>query len=188
VRESVESSLAGIVVVAAAAAAAAADGPPTEASGDGGERGGGEEGDDSTIVARPPPLPSIDPEELHNSALVGHLVRLANEGKLGSIGKCAIRSDTAEDGSDDDSAGDANIAGGDSFGRISHRMTRDMDLGLDDPNDELALESADVGIDVDSRTTPRTSTTTRIVVDRRDIGNSRPRPRARRILPVVRRS
>jgi SpoVK/Ycf46/Vps4 family AAA+-type ATPase len=141
VRESVESSLAGLVVVAPAAAAAAAAGPPTAASGDGGERGGGEEGDDSTIVARPPPLPSIDPEELRNSALLGHLVRLANEGKLGSIGKCAIRSDTAENRSDDDSAGDANIAGGDSFGRISHRMTRDMDLGLDDPNDELAVES-----------------------------------------------
>jgi len=138
VRESVESSLAGLVV---AAAAAAAEGPPTAAAGDGGERGGREEGDDASIVARPPPLPSIDPEELRNSALLGHLVRLANEGKLGSVGKCAIRSDTAEDGSDDDSAGGANIAGGDSFGRISHRMTRDMELGLDDPNDELAVES-----------------------------------------------
>ena len=25
------------------------------------------------------------------------------------------------------------------FGMISHRMTRDMDLGLDDPNDDLAV-------------------------------------------------
>ncbi|KAL3761527.1 hypothetical protein ACHAW5_003075 [Stephanodiscus triporus] len=132
VRESVERSLAELV-------AAAAEDMPSTAMGDEGERGRGD-GDDASVIAQHPPLPSIDPEELRNSALLGHLVRLANEGKLGRGGKVAKRSDTAESGSDDDLVGDANKGGG-SFGRISHRMTRDMELGLDDPNDELAVES-----------------------------------------------
>jgi len=78
-----------------------------------------EDGDDDSP-------PAISPEELRNAALLGHLVRLANEGKLkiscGDEGTLEEKKTT-------------------SFGRISDRMERDMSLGLDDPNDDLAVES-----------------------------------------------
>jgi len=69
--------------------------------------------------------PSISPEELRNSALLGHLVRLANEGKLNILH------------SDENTLEKKST----SFGKISDRMERDMKLGLDDPNDDLAVES-----------------------------------------------
>mmetsp|Transcript_24384 Transcript_24384/g.46054 ORF Transcript_24384/g.46054 Transcript_24384/m.46054 type:complete len:1736 (+) Transcript_24384:368-5575(+) len=66
--------------------------------------------------------PTIDPEELRSPALLGHLTRLASEGKLcndnGKGGKKKHK-----------------------FANISDRMHRDMELGLDDPNDDLAIES-----------------------------------------------
>ena len=55
--------------------------------------------------------------ELRNSNLVGHLIRLANEGKLDHLASTKL------------------------LGRISGRMERDLALGLDDPFDELAIES-----------------------------------------------
>jgi len=55
----------------------------------------------------------VDAVELRTSSLVGHLIRLANGGRL-----------TEEGG-----------------GRLSDRMERDLALGLDDPYDELAVES-----------------------------------------------
>ncbi len=69
--------------------------------------------------------PAISPDELRNAALLGHLVRLANEGKL-NLSSC------------EDNTLEKNAI---SFGRISDRMERDMKLGLDDPNDDLAVES-----------------------------------------------
>ncbi|KAL9178831.1 hypothetical protein ACHAXT_003962 [Thalassiosira profunda] len=75
---------------------------------------GAEREEGQTTGERAPP--TIDPEELKNAALLGHLVRLAADGKLGR---------PSEEG----------------CGRISHRMARDLDLGLDDPSDELAVES-----------------------------------------------
>mmetsp|Transcript_19130 Transcript_19130/g.27246 ORF Transcript_19130/g.27246 Transcript_19130/m.27246 type:complete len:1162 (+) Transcript_19130:1-3486(+) len=69
--------------------------------------------------------PAISPDELRNAALLGHLVRLANEGKLNIS-------------SGEDNSLEKNVI---SFGRISDRMERDMKLGLDDPNDDLAVES-----------------------------------------------
>lgn len=65
------------------------------------------------------PEPTISPDELRNAALLGHLLRLANEGKLSTSVESAKGT----------------------FGRISDRMERDMNLGLDDPNDDLAVES-----------------------------------------------
>jgi len=70
--------------------------------------------------------PTISPDELRNAALLGHLVRLANEGKLSA--SCTSDDNTLEKKKN-------------SFGRISDRMERDMKLGLDDPNDDLAVES-----------------------------------------------
>lgn len=85
-----------------------------------------EEDCDASMDHSPHP-PKINPEELRNSALLGHLIRLANEGKLGwSNGSKVELKDEKE---------------GFTFGKISDRMTRDMDLGLDDPNDDLAVES-----------------------------------------------
>ena len=52
-------------------------------------------------------------------------MRLANEGKLRTS---CNKNDTFE-------------AKKSTFGRISDRMERDMKLGLDDPNDDLAVES-----------------------------------------------
>ena len=60
---------------------------------------------------------TINPEELRNGPLIGHLCRLASDGKFGPKAECA------------------------GYGRISDRMARDMELGLDDGNDELAVES-----------------------------------------------
>eukprot|EP00804_Cyclotella_cryptica_P009030 CCRYP_003128-RC/>CCRYP_003128-RC protein AED:0.01 eAED:0.01 QI:389/1/1/1/1/1/4/1026/1567 len=68
--------------------------------------------------------PTIDPEELRNAALLKHLVRLANEGKISL--------------SDDNSSSDAKST---AYGKISDRMERDMELDLDDCNDDLAVES-----------------------------------------------
>jgi len=85
-----------------------------------------DEDDDDNTSTTPPP--TINPEELRNSALLGHLVRLANEGSLGGIDTKRVDQDEKE----------KNNTG---FGMISHRMTRDMELGLDDPNDDLAVES-----------------------------------------------
>lgn len=77
---------------------------------------------------------TINPEELRNSALLGHLIRLANEGKLGWINQIKIF-DMDQDASVDLKADSSAV------GKISDRMTRDMELGLDDPNDDLAVES-----------------------------------------------
>mmetsp|Transcript_20621 Transcript_20621/g.44553 ORF Transcript_20621/g.44553 Transcript_20621/m.44553 type:complete len:1773 (+) Transcript_20621:195-5513(+) len=71
-------------------------------------------------------LPTINPEELRNSALLDHLVRLASGGAL----NYSVREEL-----DDDSI-KKNV-----FGKVSDRMQRDMELGLDDANDELAVES-----------------------------------------------
>ena len=76
------------------------------------------DGDDSQAL-------TISPDELRNAALLGHLVRLANEGKL-SV-SCDKENAMEEKKS--------------SFGKISDRMERDMQLGLDDQNDDLAVES-----------------------------------------------
>ena len=59
---------------------------------------------------------TINPEELRNGSLIGHLCRLASDGKFGQNAECR-------------------------YGRISDRMARDMELGLDDDNDDLAVES-----------------------------------------------
>ena len=64
---------------------------------------------------------AIDPEELRNAALIKHLIRLANEGK---IDPCDVKS--------------LEKTG---FGKISDRMERDMKLDLDDCNDDLVVES-----------------------------------------------
>jgi len=74
-------------------------------------------------------VPTINPEELRNGALIEHLVRLANGGKLRYN----------EDDSDIESNMDNKKSS--SFGKISDRMKRDMDLGLDDSSDDLAVES-----------------------------------------------
>jgi len=126
VRESVESSLAKLV----------AETTTTE-----GTDGDIAEGSNATMQRS---LPSIDPEDLRNSALLGHLIRLANEGKLGCQGrnmKIEQPDTTVENGfvSDDNDMMKKND--NDSFGKITSRMTRDLELGLDDPNDELAVES-----------------------------------------------
>jgi len=81
-----------------------------------------EDGEDEEAGESTPP--TINPEELRNSALLGHLVRLSDEGKLGCINNKKVESDNAS-----------------SYGTLSRRMTRDMELGLDDPNDDLAVES-----------------------------------------------
>lgn len=69
------------------------------------------------------PVPTIDPEELRNAALIGHLVRLANDGEIS----------LCHDGSADEKKT--------RFGMVSDRMERDMKLDLDDSNDDLAVES-----------------------------------------------
>lgn len=94
-------------------------------------------GDSDSVVERTLQTPTINPEELRNSALLGHLVRLANEGKLGWRNHIK-RLDTDRDNSDVTLRDDK---GSYAFGKISDRMTRDMELGLDDPNDDLAVES-----------------------------------------------
>lgn len=70
--------------------------------------------------------PVISPDELRNAALLGHLVRLANDGKLST----SFGHDNTPEKKEKSL-----------FGRISDRMERDMKLGLDDPNDDLAVES-----------------------------------------------
>ncbi|KAL3770912.1 hypothetical protein ACHAWU_003221 [Discostella pseudostelligera] len=94
-------------------------------------------GESDSVVEPTLQTPTINPEELRNSALLGHLIRLANEGKLGWSNHIK-RSDTDRDGSDVTLRYDK---GSHAFGKISDRMTRDMELGLDDPNDDLAVES-----------------------------------------------
>mmetsp|Transcript_50009 Transcript_50009/g.106397 ORF Transcript_50009/g.106397 Transcript_50009/m.106397 type:complete len:334 (+) Transcript_50009:1672-2673(+) len=101
----------GVVEKSVAALAAEA----ASKSKDDGEDGDEEDGDEASSI-----IPTINPEELRNSALLGHLIRLADEGKLSGIGGKTNESDR---------------------GTISKRMARDMELGLDDPNDELAVES-----------------------------------------------
>lgn len=66
--------------------------------------------------------PTINPEELRNGALIRHLIRLANNGKISLCGHDESTSKTA-------------------FGKVSDRMERDMELDLDDSNDDLAVES-----------------------------------------------
>eukprot|EP00554_Chaetoceros_debilis_P003467 CAMPEP_0194090000 /NCGR_PEP_ID=MMETSP0149-20130528/37003_1 /TAXON_ID=122233 /ORGANISM="Chaetoceros debilis, Strain MM31A-1" /LENGTH=1651 /DNA_ID=CAMNT_0038774107 /DNA_START=343 /DNA_END=5298 /DNA_ORIENTATION=- len=73
-------------------------------------------------VVNDPRLEDLDLDEysseLRNVSLLNHLIRLANEGKLSrSVVKVGFA------------------------GRISSRMERDIALGLDDPYDELAVES-----------------------------------------------
>jgi hypothetical protein len=67
--------------------------------------------------------PTIDPEELRNAALIRHMIRLANEGKISLCGKNKADSTKSV------------------FGRLSNRMERDLELDLDDCNDDLAVES-----------------------------------------------
>ena len=90
-----------------------------------------EEGDEKGDAAPP----TINPEELRNSALLEHLVRLANDGKLGCGEQGTFGNAEAETGNVDKKV---KATG---FGKISRRMARDMELGLDDPNDDLAVES-----------------------------------------------
>ena len=81
--------------------------------------------------------PTINPEELRNSALLGHLIRLANEGKLGWRNQIN-RSKIAHDNSD------SNLPDSDgsyAFGKISDSMKSEMELGFDDQKDEVAVES-----------------------------------------------
>lgn len=87
------------------------------------------EGDDTDNAAPP----TINPEELRNASLLRHLIRLAEEGKIGDTAN--IISTPLKEGS---TKKEGNASG---FGKMSHRMTRDMELGLDDPNDDLAVES-----------------------------------------------
>jgi len=96
-----------------------------------------EEVEDAEGDGEPTP-PTINPEELRNSALLRHLIRLANDGKLGcnTIINNKLLEEVDDDGKDSKKEGHAH-----GFGKISHRMTRDMELGLDDPNDDLAVES-----------------------------------------------
>ena len=63
--------------------------------------------------------------EVKFSSLIQNLIRLSNEGKLPRVM----------------SKGRNYGSGSSSIGRISNRMERDLALGLDDPNDELAIES-----------------------------------------------
>jgi hypothetical protein len=67
--------------------------------------------------------PTIDPEELRNAALIRHMIRLANDGKIFICG--------------DNKADSMKSV----FGKLSDRMERDMDFDLDDCNDDLAVES-----------------------------------------------
>jgi hypothetical protein len=64
--------------------------------------------------------------ELKFSSLIAHLIRLANEGKLPNV---LTKEDTS---------GHSSRWKG---GRISNRMERDISLGLDDPYDDIAIES-----------------------------------------------
>ena len=118
VRESVESSLAELAIAM---------------------KKKSEEGDANVVREDEGSPPTINPEELRNSALLGHLVRLANEGKLGGGSEVSKPDDTENESFDDvDKDKTAKATG---FGKISHRMERDMKLGLDDSNDDLAVES-----------------------------------------------
>ncbi len=63
-------------------------------------------------------------KDVSYGSLVNSLIRLANEGKLPRVMGAG--------------GGSSGIWKG---GRISNRMERDLALGLDDPNDELAIES-----------------------------------------------
>ena len=74
--------------------------------------------------------------ELRNSNLVGHLIRLANEGKLPHVAEKQLGISSQENVSARTSYDNAKL-----LGRISDRMERDLALGLDDPFDELAIES-----------------------------------------------
>jgi len=75
--------------------------------------------------------------EVKFCSLIHNLIRLANEGKLPRTLGC----------SSSGVGGGSNVGGNGkkkntwNGGRISTRMERDLALGLDDPNDELAVES-----------------------------------------------
>ena len=62
----------------------------------------------------------INLEDLRNSALIGHLVRLADGGRFRS----------------EERGGE-----GQAYGRVPGRMKRDIEVGLDDPYNDLAAES-----------------------------------------------
>ena len=62
----------------------------------------------------------INLEDLRNSALIGHLVRLADRGRFRS----------KERGGE-----------GQAYGRVPGRMKRDIEVGLDNPYNDLATES-----------------------------------------------
>jgi len=66
---------------------------------------------------------SADSPELKAANLLGHLIRLANDGKI-RVSQMENQNHIIK-----------------TCGRISSRMERDMALGLDDPHDELAVES-----------------------------------------------
>ena len=61
-----------------------------------------------------------NPEDQWNSALIGHLVRLADGGRFQSEERCGK---------------------GQAYGRVSDRMKRGMEVGQDDPNTKLAVEN-----------------------------------------------
>jgi len=75
----------------------------------------------------------MDSTELRTATLMGHLIRLANGGRFtvgGGEGEHTVASEEMSSG------------GGKKWGgRLSTRMERDLALGLDDPYDELAVES-----------------------------------------------
>jgi len=83
---------------------------------------------------------SKDDKDISFSNLIHHLIRLGNEGKLPRMGI-----QQQEDNDDEETTQKKKKHVDSSLlwngGKISSRMERDIALGLDDPNDELAIES-----------------------------------------------